>query len=244
MPLDLSDPTFRGLLAAVRGGGPCPNRAAHVPGTVGEVWHATRDEDVRSGYTPVPCPACEGSGRAKPDPAAARVLGLDWLPEQGAEAGDVLRLYAAPPATDGALCRADFTAGVWEHAPAEDDSLGPVLAAWAEGHAPAGRAEAVREWGEITRWLGDVPGARPEGKRRVLGLWDGEVVFNVECAVSEAAIRAARDHDPNALVNDTMARAGFLAWVPVHRQEDDKRRLRLYRQRYRPSDLIPPDPSR
>jgi hypothetical protein len=184
------------------------------------------------------------------DGAAAHVL-ADWLPEQGAAAGDVLRLYAAPP--DWGMCPTRGCADPncpWQLPPPpdEDDSCRAVLAAWAEGHAPAGRAEAVRELGlrcypdmpAIRRWcVANEAGecrcprdrteihypptelaARRALKRAVLALWDGEV--EVPCPACRGPVRKVE--------------ATWQAHGPC--------RVCLSRGAVKPSHLIPPEPAR
>jgi hypothetical protein len=275
MPVDPTSPTFRGLLAAVRGGGPCSDPE----------WKGGWRLDGKKGPHSCAggccvCKTCDGSGREKPDGWAARLLGRDWLPENGALAADVLRLYARPPewlreaATQlhalaaGARGRYDPRTGkshVIED-PVLDDSLRPALAAWAEGHAPPGRAAAVRGLGVDRPVMQTVGGVRAPGlwcvhsetlchcpglggpfateaaarralKRAVLGLWDAEVVFEVE-----AAVRA----DARGLLSlQAASAAGILPWynyVLIRPGPILPGRLYTVRQRYRPSDLTPPEP--
>jgi hypothetical protein len=130
------------------------------------------------------------------DGAAVSAL-WDLLEDCGATTADVMTLYAAPPRMPrtvvlevGLGMQTVEPAPRW-FPPDQDDSLRPVLAAWADRHGPPGRGADVRAWARDRRvptggarscwYVGSAAmraserhraaRARRALKRRVLGLW-------------------------------------------------------------------------
>lgn len=136
----------------------------------------------------------------------------------------------------------------------EDDSLRSLLVKFAESVEPTLSRPGCLYWrwqeAALQKSNGKVWGPWRELKRRVLSLWDGDVkwyvekVFRVEELnhIDAAAVRVTRS---GAAVleagwrSDVLEHYGFLPNVDVS-NEPRERETFLFRQVYRPSDLIPP----